>query len=119
MSWYLNVLKNYATFRGRARRKEYWMFVLIHLAIVFALFALFGSTESEVFYYLYVAYFLGTLLPMLAVIVRRLHDTGRPGAWFLITFLPVIGGFWLLTLLVDRGQPQANVYGPDPKAAQV
>ncbi|MEV0454611.1 DUF805 domain-containing protein [Catellatospora methionotrophica] len=117
MSYYLDVLKKYASFGGRARRKEFWMFTLIHVVILFALVGLYSATEVGAFYYLYIAYFLGTIIPTLAVTWRRLHDTGRSGGWYFISFVPVIGGFWLLALLVGAGQPQDNSYGPNPKAA--
>lgn len=117
MSWYLHVLKNYATFRGRARRKEFWMFVLVHMITVFALVGLYAATEEQTFYYAYVLYFLGTLLPTIAAMVRRLHDTNRSGGWYFINFIPIIGGFWLLALLSTAGDRNANMYGPDPKAA--
>ncbi|GAA1639156.1 DUF805 domain-containing protein [Catellatospora bangladeshensis] len=117
MNWYLNVLKNYVTFSGRARRKEFWMFTLIHVVVIFALLMLFGSTQADAFYYLYLAYLLGTLLPTIAVTVRRLHDTNRSGGWYFISFVPIIGSFWLLALLTTAGDRQANMYGADPKVA--
>ncbi|MDI1460007.1 DUF805 domain-containing protein [Catellatospora sp. KI3] len=115
MSWYLKVLQNYVTFSGRARRKEYWMFFLINVIIVGVLFALAGSTEVQAFYYLYLLYILGTALPSLAVVVRRLHDIGKSGWWVFITLIPIIGSFWLLILMVTEGQGD-NQYGPSPKA---
>ncbi|WP_269059670.1 DUF805 domain-containing protein [Catellatospora vulcania] len=111
------MLKKYATFGGRARRKEFWMFTLIQFVIVTALFALYLTTEVDAFYYLYLAYFFGTIIPTLAVSWRRLHDTGRSGGWYFIGAVPLIGGFWLLALLAGAGEPKANLYGPDPKAA--
>jgi uncharacterized membrane protein YhaH (DUF805 family) len=58
---------------------------------------------------------LGLLLPSIAVTVRRLHDTNRTGWWILISFLPLIGGIWLLVLTVLDGTPANNRFGPDPK----
>ncbi|WP_030763282.1 DUF805 domain-containing protein [Streptomyces sp. NRRL F-2664] len=115
MNYYLDVLKKYADFSGRARRQEYWMFFLFQIAaliIVAILDAVLGTSP-----WLYLIYALATLLPNLAVSVRRLHDTGKSGWWMLISLVPFIGGIWLLVLLATAGQPQPNQYGQDPKAA--
>ncbi|GIH04263.1 aminopeptidase [Rhizocola hellebori] len=117
MSWYLNVLKSYAKFSGRARRKEFWMFALIHVVIAVALIVVANAAEIDALMYVYFIYLLATIIPTLAVTVRRLHDGGKSGWWYLITFVPFIGSFWLLGLVLQAGQPQANAYGPDPKAA--
>ena len=120
MKWYLKVIKNYAGFSGRARRQEYWMFVLFN--IIFAIGAMIldnvlGLAFNGIGYgIIYLLYVLFTLLPSLAVLVRRLHDTGKSGWWFLISFVPLIGSIWLLVLLVKEGVAGSNEYGPDPKA---
>ena len=118
MYWYLEVLKKYAVFSGRARRKEYWMFALFNF--IFAILALtldgLASTSfSYIFGLFYLAYVLALLIPGLAVLVRRLHDTGRSGGWFFIAFIPLVGSIWLLVLMILEGDRGANVYGPDPK----
>ncbi len=119
MNWYLKVLKQYADFSGRARRKEYWMFVLFNL--IFALIAMFldyligssfGGFGYGIFYMLYT---LAVLIPGLAVAVRRLHDIGKSGWWLLIALIPLVGPIWLLVLLVTDSQPGDNEYGPNPK----
>ena len=113
--YYVKVLKNYATFSGRARRKEYWMFALcnfficILLGVLMAVLGVFGIV-------LYVLYGLGIIIPSLAVLVRRLHDTNRSGAWFFISLVPLVGGIWLLILTFLEGTRGDNNYGPDPKA---
>ncbi len=115
MNWYLDVLKKYATFGGRARRKEYWMFFLFNLiiAVVLAVVdAVMGSAGV-----IGLLYSLAVLLPGLAVTVRRLHDTGRSGWWVLIAFLPIIGAIVLLVFMVLDSYPSNNEYGPNPKAA--
>lgn len=117
MSWYLTVLKKYASFGGRARRKEYWMFVLFQIIVMGLLLTIATVSEVEALMYLYIAYYLGTLLPTIAVIVRRLHDQGKSGGWFFIGLVPLIGGIWLLALLCTPGTVGANNYGPDPKTA--
>jgi uncharacterized membrane protein YhaH (DUF805 family) len=122
MEWYLKVLKQYATFSGRARRMEYWMFVLFNL--IFAIVAMtldnvLGINFGEIPYGpLYVIYGLAVFIPGLAVLVRRLHDTGRSGWWFLIALVPLIGGIWLIVLLATEGNQGENAYGADPKAIQ-
>ncbi|MEU6845957.1 DUF805 domain-containing protein [Streptomyces sp. NPDC046716] len=115
MHYYTDVLKKYATFQGRARRAEYWMFALFNAIIAIVLMILAAVTKSSALYIVYGLYILATLLPSLGVLVRRLHDTGRSGAWFFISFVPLIGGIWLLVLTVLEGTPGDNNYGPNPK----
>ena len=116
MSWYLSVLKNYAGFAGRARRQEYWMFALVNLIIYAVLEVIAGVTKSSAVTILLVIYAVALIMPSLAVLVRRLHDTGKSGAWFWIVLVPFIGGIWLLVLTAMPGGAGANRYGPDPKA---
>jgi uncharacterized membrane protein YhaH (DUF805 family) len=120
MKWYLKVLKQYADFTGRARRTEYWMFVLFNM--IFAIIAavldnLLGLKFSpEIPYgFIYLIYGLATFIPGLAVLVRRLHDVDKSGWWFLIAFIPIIGTIWLLVLLATDGTPGSNQYGVNPK----
>ena len=114
--YYVSVLKNYANFKGRARRKEYWMFVLCNfiIGIVFGLL----TTVVPVLWVLSLIYSLAILIPGLAVAVRRLHDTSRSGLWILISLVPLIGGIWLLVLMFLDGTAGDNKWGPDPKAAE-
>lgn len=120
MNWYLHVLRNYAVFSGRARRKEYWMFALFNVLFGIALMVadnVLGLAVEEIGYGpLYGLYTLFVLLPSLAVLVRRLHDVGKSGWMVLIVFIPLIGAIWLLVLLVMDGQAGENQYGPNPKA---
>jgi len=115
MEWYLKVLKNYATFTGRARRKEYWMFFLFNM--IFALVAWVLDFIIGTYFVLYLVYLLAILVPSIAVAVRRLHDIGKSGAWYFIIFVPLIGVIWLFVLLVTDGTAGDNQYGPSPKAA--
>ena len=121
MSWYLEVLQKYAVFDGRARRKEYWMFILINLLVSVMLVAidnLIGTFSPQVGAGLLQGlYSLAILIPTLAVTVRRLHDTGRTGWWILIGLVPVIGGSVLLIFMVLDSGPGTNQYGPNPKEA--
>ena len=116
MEWYLRVVKdNYANFKGRARRKEYWMFVLFNF--LFACAAVIVDFIVGTLPLLYVVYLLAVIIPGIAVTVRRLHDTGKSGWWYFIVLVPLIGAIWLLVLLCTDGTPGVNGYGPSPKAA--
>lgn len=120
MNWYLKVVKdNYANFDGRARRKEYWMFTLINSLILFGLIAISVAitltSDAFGFLSLYFIYILAMIIPSLAVSVRRLHDIGKSGWYYLVAFIPFIGTFWLLFLLITEGEKGSNAYGPDPK----
>ncbi|MDF2978288.1 MAG: rane protein [Actinomycetospora sp.] len=126
MQWYLKVLKQYADFSGRARRTEFWMFVLFN-AIAYVVLALidvligtasFAATGTGFQFgggLLSGLYSLAVLIPSLAVAVRRLHDTDRTGWWILIGLVPIVGGIVLLVFYCIAGTPGPNQYGPDPK----
>ena len=119
MNWYLQALKKYADFNGRARRREYWFFVLFNIIISIVL------TVCDVVLGTYNAaasigiltgiYTLAVLIPGIAVSVRRLHDTGRSGWWLLIVLVPLIGWIVLLIFMLIDSQPGQNAYGPSPK----
>ncbi|MEV0399682.1 DUF805 domain-containing protein [Actinoallomurus sp. NPDC050550] len=113
MSWYLAVLRNYAGFVGRARRTEYWMFVLFNVIITVVL-DLIGMAVKLVSILGFV-YGLAVLIPSIAVGVRRLHDTGRSGWWLLIGIIPIIGTIILIVFMATPGDRGDNTYGPDPK----
>jgi uncharacterized membrane protein YhaH (DUF805 family) len=113
MNWYLKVLKQYADFKGRARRKEYWMFILffyIFYAVCAVLDTLLGTVT--VFIALYA---LVLLIPSLAVVVRRLHDVGKGGGWIFISLVPLVGAIWLLVLLCTDSEAGSNRFGQNPK----
>ena len=115
VNWYLEVLKKYAVFSGRARRKEYWMFLLFNIIIGLVLGGiawLAGGPDV-----LGSIYGLVVLIPGIAVSVRRLHDTDRSGWWLLIGLIPLIGTIVLLVFMAQDSQPGANQYGPNPKTA--
>ncbi|MBL7646570.1 MAG: DUF805 domain-containing protein [Candidatus Hydrogenedentes bacterium] len=114
MHWYLDVLKNYTGFTGRARRTELWMFWLVNLGIVIALSIVEGIIGMPGI--LSGLYNLAVLLPTIAVGMRRLHDTDRSGWWLLIAFIPFLGGIVLLIFFCLEGTKGDNQYGPDPKA---
>lgn len=113
MEWYLEVLKKYAVFAGRSRRKEYWMFCLFNLIVAVLLAIVDGAMNSPGV--LGLLYSLFVLLPALAVTVRRLHDIDRSGWWIFISLIPVVGSIILLVFLVQDGQAGHNQYGANPK----
>lgn len=122
MEWYLKVIRNYAGFSGRARRKEYWMFALFNMIIIFGLNFLAGIVMSAsedggmmATSFLGGLYGLAVFLPSLAVIVRRLHDTGKSGWYYLWIFVPLIGLILVFIALVKDSDPGENKYGPNPK----
>ncbi len=119
MNWYIAVLKKYAVFSGRARRKEYWMFVLFNfifgvvLTIIDRVAGLHIGTSLGVLSFIYG---LALIIPGLAVIARRLHDTNRTGWWILIGLIPFVGAIILIVFAALDSQPGENQYGPNPKA---
>lgn len=119
MNWYLEVLKKYAVFSGRARRSEYWYFALFNfiISIVLTVFDIAaGSFSQETEMGLIGGiYTLAMLIPSIAVSVRRLHDTGRSGWWLLIGLIPLIGVIVLLVFAVQDSKPGQNQYGENPK----
>jgi len=130
MEWYLMVWKKFAQFSGRSRRKELWMFTLFNTLIATALWVLGlifrqrgmgeiipNSGIGVIFFGLYFIYLLAALIPGWAVGVRRLHDTGKSGWWWLIVFVPIVGPIILLVLWCLEGNPGPNEYGPNPKSA--
>ena len=96
------------------------MFVLFNLIFIIAIAlvsgVLAGLLDAPGFMFLYIIYVLAVFIPSLAVAVRRLHDVGKSGWFYLISLIPLIGGIWLFVLFVTEGDKGANQYGPDPKA---
>ena len=120
MNWYLSALKKYAVFTGRARRREYWFFQLINGLILIALIFVEHKPGTVSLRpslgFLSGLFVLAMFLPSLGVLVRRLHDTGRSGWWFLIGLIPLVGPIILLVFTLLDSQPGTNQYGPNPKA---
>lgn len=118
MNWYLKVLKQYADFSGRARRKEYWMFVLFNLIFTIVLRFIDGAVGLQVAGagILGLLYSLAILVPAIAVGVRRLHDIGKSGWLLLVALIPILGVLLLLFWMVKEGDKGSNAYGADPKA---
>ena len=125
IDYYKSVLKNYANFDGRARRSEYWYYTLMNVIIVIALEILLGvgamvsSVLAIIVGLLLVVYAIGTLVPSIAVMVRRLHDIGKSGWWYFIALIPLAGPIWLIVLLATDSQEGTNEYGVNPKTGEV
>ena len=121
MNWYFEVLKKYAVFSGRARRKEYWYFCLFNLIIFIVLGIIDGVTGSlspeAGAGLLGSIYILAIFIPGIAVSVRRLHDTNRSGWWVLINLIPLIGIIVLLVFMAQDSKPDQNKFGSNPKEA--
>lgn len=121
MKWYLKCLKQYFDFSGRARRKEYWLFCLFN--IIFAIIleiidTVTGLTFSVNIFELGIlgtSYALLLLIPGLAVCVRRLHDIGKSGWFYLIGLIPLVGAIIVLIWFCKEGEHKTNKWGPDPK----
>lgn len=120
---YKNVLTNkYAQFNGRAGRPEFWLFVLVNFVISMVFYILTivaatagSSTLALVFNLVLLVYGLATLVPTIAVGVRRLHDIGKEGVWFCVNFIPFVGGIWYLYLCAQEGERTENRFGePQP-----
>ena len=118
MRWYLRALRSYAVFSGRARRKEYWFFLLFTLVftIVMALIdQVLGTYDEGTGIGLLTGLFeVAMIIPGLAVTVRRLHDTNRRGWWLLLALIPIVGGIILFVFMVLPGRKGANRFGLDP-----
>jgi uncharacterized membrane protein YhaH (DUF805 family) len=120
--WKKVIFKNYANFNGRARRAEYWYTALFNaiLIIPFYLIAIWGLTSNSttltvVGSLVYIVVAVSTLIPGLAVSVRRLHDLNKSGWNYLIGLIPFIGGIILLVWFFTDGNRFTNNYGDDPK----
>jgi uncharacterized membrane protein YhaH (DUF805 family) len=112
--YYVSAFQRYADYRGRATRLEYWMFVLVHAAIMIAL-AVLSVAVAEWIIYLLLAYYAATVVPVTALVARRLHDVGYSGWLQLINLLP-FGSLVLLVLMALPGTPGPNRFGPGPVA---
>jgi uncharacterized membrane protein YhaH (DUF805 family) len=103
----------YVTFQGRATRSEYWWWALFVMVVYLVIIGVGLAVMSDSSLPMIVAmlFMLAVLLPSLAVLIRRLHDTDHSGWWFFIELVPIIGPLWLLYLLVISGTPGPNRFG--------
>lgn len=114
IKYYKIVLKNYAKFDGRAGRAEYWYFVLCNLFVSIIL-GIISSIIGDKHSIISNLYSLALIIPSIAVAVRRLHDIGKSGWWWLLCLIPIIGWIWIIILLVKDSNPGENKYGQNPK----
>ncbi len=105
MKWYLKVLRNYAVFEGRARRSEYWYFILFYFLFAIAIAWISNFVQFPTLYLLFI---LGSVIPNISVGVRRMHDVNKSG-WYIL--IPIYN----LILYCTEGTQGPNQYGPDPK----
>ena len=117
--YYLNAFKyKYADFEGRATRSEYWYFTLFNTLIFIFVIPLLGIFFNPIFVFACIGiYFLFSFIPSMALLVRRLHDTGRSGLWYFISFIP-FGVFVLIVFLCLESDPFQNQYGLNPHDAE-
>lgn len=120
IDWYKKVVfENYANFRGRARREEFWCYIFVGFLISIVLgildYVLGLTFDKYEFNYLRLLYSLLVYIPGFAVTVRRLHDVGKSGWFLFIVFIPIVGIVWLLVLFCKEGDSMTNKYGRDPK----
>lgn len=136
MEWMLLPLRRYADFSGRSRRQEYWMFqlllIILYLPLTIWFYVSFfnsylssGISGSDQFWqswsfltslFLLIALWLATVVPALAVTIRRFHDQGLSGWYFLLNLIPIVGGIILIVFMCLPGTVGDNDYGPDPKS---
>jgi uncharacterized membrane protein YhaH (DUF805 family) len=124
--YYLDAFRKYATFEGRATRPDYWWFTLVNFIIVLGLEALIwtfvpipsdtgqvaqNSPTASILAIVTLVYLLATIIPNLALTVRRLHDTDRSGWWIFVNLIPLAGPIWLLVLLCMPSDPRINRFG--------
>ena len=125
MQYFMNPIKQYAQFTGRATRQEFWMWVLwiLGISIVLAIIDLVAGTNIDIGGtpempvkqgILGGAFNLFILIPGISMAVRRLHDTGKSGAWWFLNFVCVIGTVVLIVFYATSSSPEDNQYGPNP-----
>ncbi|WP_201585603.1 DUF805 domain-containing protein [Psychrobacter jeotgali] len=115
IDWFKKSLRNYTNFSGRARRKEYWYFVLVHTVLMFITSMIDAMLFDSGFPLFYGIVALGLFVPGLAVTIRRLHDTSRSGWWVLLSLIPLIGSIVLLIFFVSQTKFETNQWGPPAK----
>jgi uncharacterized membrane protein YhaH (DUF805 family) len=124
--WKKAVFHNYANFRGRAGRSEYWYFLLFNIILFVPLFLILiiaGENDNESFSGIGIIIiglgFVGLIIPWLSVVVRRLHDLNKSGWNYFVRLIPIVGPILLLVWLCKEGNPYRNNYGEDPKNASM
>lgn len=125
MKYYVNAFKKMTDFKGRTSRKEYWIFYLINF-LIFALICLVGVfllyvsppeiqlNIAVLVFFVFFAYSAVLIIPSVSIAIRRLHDAGFSGWWFLVNFIPYIGSWVLIVLMLFPSKIGDNQYGPNP-----
>jgi uncharacterized membrane protein YhaH (DUF805 family) len=113
VSYYLMGYRRYIDFRGRSTRTEYWMFVLFHVIVAGILITLAGAVSDRLIF-LFSIYYLGTIVPLIALATRRLHDVGLTGWLQLLAIIP-LGGLAVIVMVCLPGVHGPNKHGPDPR----
>ena len=113
IDWFVKCIKQYVTFDGRARRKEFWFFALFYLLGAFATMFIDYLFGTEILFY--VLYILAMALPQAGVAIRRLHDIGRSGWWYLVSLVPIVGFILLIIWFSKDGDTHNNLYGQPVK----
>lgn len=108
INYYLDAIKKYAVFNGRASVQEFWQFVLFNVIVNAALYVLEKYVLGMQTRYFSTLYNMFVFLPSLAVTVRRLHDTGRSGWWIFISGIPILGAIILIVFLMSEGPVEAK-----------
>ena len=119
MSFYPVAFQNYAVFSGRASRSEFWIFMLWLIGIqvfVSIVEAILGYPFQRGPFTILVAFV--SMIPTLAVFVRRLHDLGRSAWWLLVGLIPLVGYVTLFVIAARGGEPGDNKYGPKPNTEE-
>jgi uncharacterized membrane protein YhaH (DUF805 family) len=119
IDYYIGAFRKYADFSGRARRSEFWYFVLFSWIVFIPLN--FISESLNMGGSIGGIYTLISFIPGFAVLVRRLHDVSKSGWFLLIVIIPiigVIGALWIVILYFTDSTPGANKYGPNPKGIE-
>ncbi|WP_233269949.1 DUF805 domain-containing protein [Polaribacter sp. L3A8] len=110
---------HYADFNGRARREEFWMFQLFNFLAIIVIMIVFGGIaallETPSILFISYIYILGIIIPSLALAVRRIHDTGKSGWFYLVSLIPLVGSIWLLVIYYTDSQNGTNKWGDNPK----
>ena len=114
MNFYVDAWKKFADFNGRARRKEFWIFLLINMAVLYGL-QFIAEHLGIVGTIILGVCGLSILVPSAAVSIRRMHDIGKSGWWVLVNFIPLIGSIWFIILGAKDSVPGTNEWGACPK----
>ncbi len=112
MNYYIQAFKRFSDFSGRSRRSEYWYYVLFNILVSIVAVVIDVFIEMPIFTLLYL---LVSIIPSIAVLVRRLHDTGKSGWYYFMGMIPIAGPIILLVYLTTDSQPGNNQWGQNPK----